>query len=203
MPSYALVSPQNVIDRIEPDTRIDPTVSTKAGWRWLTVVDQDRPALLPLQQANQVSTVNGDQVIRSWELTSPDLTTVKAHLKTRVDDDAERTRLKYITPGAGMAMTYTEKHNQACAVYDLGEAAANALTEAERNDQFPTLSASVGIEALTLYGCALLVKGRYEAFADLSAVIERTRLQGKKNISDASDAASAQAAYEAITWPSP
>jgi len=200
---YALVSPQNVIDRIEPDTRIDPTVATKAGWRWLTVVDQDRPALLPLQSANQVSTVNGDQVIRSWELSSPDLATVKTHLKTRVDDDAERTRLLYITPGAGMAMTYTEKHSQARAVDDLGEAAANAMTELDRIDQFPTLSASIGIEAATLWGCAQLVIARYEAFADLSAVIERTRLLGKKSISDASDAAAAQAAYEAITWPSP
>ena len=133
----------------------------------------------------------------------PPLEPVKASLKVRVNDDAERTRLLYITPGAGMAMTYIEKHNQACAVCDLGEVAANDLTEAERNDQFPTISASVGIEAATLWGCAQLVRARYEAFADMSAVIERTRLLGKKNISDASDAASAQAAYEAITWPSP
>lgn len=129
------------------------------------------------------------------------LDTLKPHLKNMVDMDAEAVRLKYITPGAGMAMTYQEKHAQARAVVQIGQAAANALTESEREDQFPTLSASVGIEGVTLWDCAQIVIQRYEAFADLSRVIERTRLQGKKAISDASDAASARAAYEAIAWP--
>jgi len=131
------------------------------------------------------------------------LADIKAELRARVDVNAENVRLRFITPGTGMAMTYQEKHAQARAVLNLGQIAANALTEAERNDQFPTLAASVGIEAATLYGCAELVVSRYEAFADLSNVIERQRLLGKKNIGDASDAAAAQAAYEAITWPNP
>lgn len=129
------------------------------------------------------------------------LAALKATLKTRVDADAEAVRGKYITPGYGMALTYQEKHKQAEAVDDLGEAAANALTEAERNAQFPTLSASVGIEASTLWACAQLVIDRYEVFDSLAHQIERTRLQSKKAISDASDAAAAHAAYEAITWP--
>lgn len=136
------------------------------------------------------------RVVRS----EPPVDEVKARMKARVDADAEAARLRYITPGAGMAMTYQEKHAQARAVVALGQAAANALTEIERADQFPTLAASVGVEAATLWECAALVIQRYEAFADLSAVIERTRLQGKKAISDASDAAGARAAYEAITW---
>lgn len=142
----------------------------------------------------------------TWENDPPpvepviDLAQLKAQLSRAVDDDAERVRLKYITPGAGMAMTYNEKHAQARAVDALGQTAANALTEAEREDQFPTLAASVGIEGATLWDCAALVIQRYEQFADLSRVIERTRLQGKKSISDASDVASARAAYEAITW---
>lgn len=99
-----------------------------------------------------------------------------------------------------MAMTYNEKHAQARAVDALGQTAANALTEAEREDQFPTLSASVGIEGATIWDCAQLVIQKYEQFADLSRIIERTRLQGKKSISDASDVASVRAAYEAIIW---
>lgn len=128
------------------------------------------------------------------------LSEVKAEHLAKVDEDAERVRQKYVTPGAAMAMTYQEKHAQARAVDTLGQTAANALTEAERDDQFPTLSASVGIEAATLWDCAQLVIQKYEQFADLSRVIERTRLQGKKAISDASDVASVRAAYEAITW---
>ena len=128
---------------------------------------------------------------------------VKGELKARLDDDAERIRLRYITPGSGMAMTYTEKRDQANAVHDLGEAAANALTEQQAAEQFPTLAASVGLEAATLWDCAILVIQKTEAWATLSHVIERTRLSGKKAIGDASDAAAARAAYEAITWPTP
>lgn len=130
----------------------------------------------------------------------PDLATVKGKFKARVDDDAERVRLKYLTPGSGMAMTYAEKRDQANAVHGMGQAAANALSEAERVAQFPTLAASVGLEADTLWDCAQLVIGKAEAWADLSNVIERTRLLGKKSISNASDAASSKAAYEAIVW---
>ena len=71
------------------------------------------------------------------------------------------------------------------------------------NQMFPTLSASVGIEAATLWDAALLVIARYEAWATISHSIERAKLGGKKAISDASDAAAAQAAYEAIIWPQP
>ena len=128
---------------------------------------------------------------------------MKSELRAKVDADAERVRLRYITPGAGMAMTYIEKRDQANAVHGMGQQAANALTEQERTEQFPTLAASVGLEAQTLWDCAILVIQRAEAWATLSNAIERTRFAGKKAISDASDAAAARAAYEAITWPTP
>lgn len=158
----------------------------KATWR----IDF-RPAANDQQKAAALAVV---------EAFDPDAA-LKAELKARVDDDAERVRLRYITPGVGQSMTYLEKHNQAIAVEALGETAANALSEQDRAAQFPTLAASVGIEAPTLWACAQLVILKYEAWAALSHVIERTRLLGKKSISDASDAAAAQAAYEAIAWP--
>lgn len=126
---------------------------------------------------------------------------LKAKLSAQVNADAETVRLRYITPGVGQSMTYLEKHNQAVAVEGLGEEAANALSEHDRTAQFPTLSASVGIEAATLWDCAQIVVQTYEAWAALSNQIERTRLMGKRAISLASDAAAARAAYEAITWP--
>jgi len=139
------------------------------------------------------------QVIAAFDFVAP----LKTTLKQQVDADAEAVRLRYITPGAGMAMTYIEKRDQANAVHGMGQAAANALTEQERTEQFPTLAASVGLEAQTLWDCAILVIQRVEAWATLSNAIERTRFAGKKAISDASDAAAARAAYEAITWPTP
>jgi hypothetical protein len=132
----------------------------------------------------------------------PTLSEIQRDLKASVDSDAEMAHLRFITPGAGMAMTYQEKKDQAVAVLAMGEAAANALAN-NGAAEFPTLSASVPIEAQNLYAAAQLVISRYEAWAALSRVIELARMNGKKSISDASDAVSARAAYEAITWPTP
>jgi len=128
------------------------------------------------------------------------LPSVKARLLRAVDDDAETVRLRYITPGAGMAMTYSEKFAQAQGVNAIGKDAANGLSQQEREAQFPTLSASIGLEAETLWDCAQLVLRKYAQFAALSLAIERTRLAGKKAISEASSAEASRAAYEAIKW---
>lgn len=127
----------------------------------------------------------------------------KARLSRRIDDDAEAVRLRYITPGSGMAMVYQEKFAQAQAVAQMGADAANTLAAQEREAQFPTLSASVGIEAGTLYDCAQLVLARYAVFAQASLAIERSRLAGKAAVSAAQDITAMRAAYEAITWPTP
>lgn len=150
-----------------------------------------------MDEATEVDREAGRTAMSALDVAAP----IKAELKSKVDADAERVRLRYITPGVGQSMTYLEKHNQAVAVEGLGEEAANALSEQDRTAQFPTLSASVGIEAATLWDCAQIVVQTYEAWAALSNQIERTRLMGKRAISLASDAAAARAAYEAITWP--
>jgi hypothetical protein len=129
----------------------------------------------------------------------PALAQIKETLRNHVDVAAELVRLKYITPGVGQAMTYQEKKDQAVAVVAMGEAASNTLAN-HGAAEFPTLSASVPIEAPSLYAAAQLVIARYEAWTGLSRTIELTRLNGKKAISDASNAADAKAAYEAIAW---
>lgn len=136
-------------------------------------------------------------------IVEPGIAATRQFYMSQVDVDAENVRLRYITPGSGMAMTYQEKFAQAQAVSAMGETAANSMSVEDREAQFPTLSASVGIEAATLWGAAQRVLTAYAAFAQLSLVIERARLSGKKAVSDASDAAGVRAAYEAITWPTP
>jgi hypothetical protein len=121
----------------------------------------------------------------------------------KVDSDAESARLRFITGGAGMGMTYQEKFAQAQGVSAMGEQAANAMSQEDREAQFPTLSASVGIEAPTLWDAAQLVLQKYTEFVQLSLVIERTRLAGKAAIKAASDVQGVRAAYEAIAWPTP
>jgi len=178
----------------------------------VNVVDYDAPPSTPPlgmeegHQAIQSEVAGPGWVYSSGVLIDPNaapsasLVAIKADLHKLVDDDAERVRMRYLTPGTGMSMTYAEKRDQANAVHAMGEAAANALSQADQVAQFPTLAASVGLEAPTLWACAMLVIAKSEAWATLSHAIERTRLLGKKAISDASDAASARAAYEAIEW---
>lgn len=120
-------------------------------------------------------------------------------LVQRLYADAERVRLKYLTPGAGMVLTYQEKKAQADSVIAMGQVAANALAN-HGSAEFPTLSASVPAEAANLYAAAQLVIERYQQFAALSRVIESTRLNGKNAIVAAPSDATAVAAYEAITW---
>ncbi len=175
---------------------VEALQSLRPGARW----NLNGDTLAGLEWADQQQGRPTDAEIEA-EAARLVLPTLKDQLSKRVDEDAERVRLRYITHGVGQSMTYLEKHNQAIAVEALGETAANALSEQDRAAQFPTLAASVGIEAPTLWACAQLVILQYEAWAALSHVIERTRLLGKKSISDASDAAAAQAAYEAIAWP--
>lgn len=146
-----------------------------------------------------------DEIIASGVVVAPyevPLSNRKKYLD-RVDADAEACRLRYITPGAGMALTYQEKFAQAQAVSAMGRDAANALSQSEREVQFPTLSASVGIEAPTLADAADLVLARYANFARLSLSIERIRLGGKASIQAATSDAEANAAYEAISWTLP
>lgn len=44
-----------------------------------------------------------------------DLDETRAHYLGTVDNEAERLRMQYLTPGNGQAMTYEEKHRQALA----------------------------------------------------------------------------------------
>lgn len=143
--------------------------------------------------------IEADRVLSVWHVTARDLATVKSEYAARVDDAAEAERLKYVTPGAGMAMTYQEKKDQAVAVLSLGEVAANALPN-DGVEDFPLLAASVPAEAATLYAAAQLIIARYEAWSAIGGAIEAKRLAGKKAINDAQDVSAVKAAYDAIVW---
>lgn len=160
----------------------------------------DAVAGLVWKDQQQTRPTDAEITAKAAEIALPRL---KQYLKAQVAADAEACRLKFITTGSGKAMSYLEKHNQASAVHEIGQETANALTAEQRQQQFPTLAASVGVEAATLWDCAQIILARYEAWATISYAIERAELAGKKSIGDASDAAAARAAYEAITWPSP
>ena len=124
----------------------------------------------------------------------------RAAMKKQVDHQAEEIRLKYITAGSGMAITYREKLEQAEQALSQGQAAIDALSSEEEVAAYPTLAASVGIEAQTLWECAHLVMTKYQQWAALSHSIEVVRLSAKKQLNDAVSLEAVQAAYSAIDW---
>lgn len=173
-----------------PMTLDDVPAHKRQLWRPI-VIEGDGPIQQEVIEADRV------RVVRSH----PPLDDIKRGLIARLDAKSLDVQAQYKTPG--MDMIYQEKFAQAQAVEAMGKAAANALSEAESVAQFPTLTASVGIESPTLYAAAELVLMRYAQFAQLSMIIERARLSGKKAIADAQTIDAANAAYEAVTWPTP
>ena len=144
--------------------------------------------------------ISDDSAKRVWKAQVRDLALVKQQFRDLIDDRAEDLRLKYITPGHGKAMTYREKFEQAKAVEELGEATANALSEAERIENYPTLAASVPIEAPTLWSASQLVIDKAEQWAGISYFIEIKVIQGKAEIDQANTAEDVASAFASITW---
>ncbi|MFG1402004.1 hypothetical protein [Xanthobacter sediminis] len=121
------------------------------------------------------------------------LPALKGTLCAQIDVAAEVERARYITPGAGQAMTYQAK---------AAEALALAADPAPDPAAYPLLSAEVGITAPDLAGVGAVVRGAYAAWQVIGAGIERARLAGKAAVMAAEDEASARAAA-AVEWPAP
>ncbi|MFU0503999.1 hypothetical protein [Pseudaminobacter sp. NGMCC 1.201702] len=117
---------------------------------------------------------------------------VKVALKSWIDASAEQERLKYITPGAGQAMTYQRK---------VEEARAASTEQNPDPADYPLLSASVGIDGPDLAAVAAVVLAMDAAWTQIGAAIEAVRLGTKKAIDDAAGEAAARAAVEAAVWP--
>lgn len=117
---------------------------------------------------------------------------LKAELKRWVDEKAEAERLKYITAGAGQAMTYAQKADEARLCL--------AANDPDPED-YPLLAAEIGITAPTLVGVAQVVAAANSQWLQIGAAIEAARLSGKKTISDAETEEEAQAAATAVVWP--
>jgi len=138
---------------------------------------------------------------RSVEMDTPPpdpLPQARINAKAIVDSDAETARAQWATPGAGQAMTYLHKVREADAYQAVIDAAG---TPAPAN--YPLLNAEAGIRAPDLAGAVALVQRRHGEWIAAGAQIERIRLQAKKDIDDAADAAAVRAVLNALDWPTP
>ncbi|MBY5709701.1 hypothetical protein [Rhizobium leguminosarum] len=143
----------------------------------------------------EVSEERYDEILAALNAGVPDsllLDAVKAELKAGIDKAAEEERVKYITPGAGQAMTYLHKADQA----------RRYVAAAEPVDsEYPLLAAEVGITASSIAGVAAVVIAAFENWQDIGGLIEAARLGTKKAVEIAQNEADARAAAAAVTWP--
>lgn len=128
---------------------------------------------------------------RTHGLAPENLDDLKKLLKSRIDTEAETARLRYITGGAGQAMTYQQK---------AAEAADCLSHAAPQLDDFPLLAAEVGITAETLLGVAQVVFEAHQQWRQVGATIEALRLTGKQAVDVAETITDAQSSA-AIIWP--
>ncbi|CDN52546.1 Hypothetical protein RG1141_CH01810 [Neorhizobium galegae bv. officinalis bv. officinalis str. HAMBI 1141] len=124
----------------------------------------------------------------------PALDQVKVRLKAIVDADAEIERLKYITAGAGQAMTYQQKADE-----------AREYLEEDQPDaaDYPLLTAEIGITGATIADVANVIIASFQQWQVIGGAIEAARLGTKAAIDAAETVDDAEAAANAIFWPAP
>lgn len=104
------------------------------------------------------------------------LAAFKAQRRREIDDAAELERLKYITGGAGQAMTYQRK---------VEEARRAETAQDPQPIDYPLLAASLGIDGATVAQVATLVLMMDEQWAEIGAGIEAARLGAKQAVAEA------------------
>ncbi len=121
---------------------------------------------------------------------SPDrLTEKKTRAKLRIDQAAERARLRHVTDGAAQAMVYLQKGNEADAFITAGYPAD--LTG------YPFIQAEMNASGQTKEQAADAIKTKRDAWVTLGANIEEERLGGKKNVENATDESGVNSARDA------
>ncbi|OYX14829.1 MAG: hypothetical protein B7Z15_02625 [Rhizobiales bacterium 32-66-8] len=121
------------------------------------------------------------------------LASAQARLCRAIDAAAETQRQRWITPGAGQAMTYLTKADEARRAVSAGAAADTA--------DYPLLAAEIGITAASLLEVAGAVLAAHQAWLVAGAAIEAARLACKAAVGTAADIAGAEAAAAAVVWP--
>ncbi|QCL72190.1 MULTISPECIES: hypothetical protein [Agrobacterium] len=145
---------------------------------------------LVVANADLVEKINA--LISQEEWRSQDLVTIKAGYKAAIDEAAELTRLQYITPGVGQALTYMQKADEARRYLS----ASNPV-----DSDYPLLAAEVGITAENIVRVAAVVAAAYSQWLKIGAAIEAVRLDGKAAIDAAGSENDAKAAFDAVAWP--
>ena len=121
------------------------------------------------------------------------LASAQVRLCRAIDAAAETQRQRWITPGAGQALTYLTKTDEARRAVAGGAPVEPA--------DYPLLAAEIGITAAGLLEVAAVVLAAHQAWQVAGAAIEAARLACKAAVGTAADIATAEAAAAAVEWP--
>lgn len=119
-----------------------------------------------------------------------DLAALKRELRAGIDAAAEVERSRYITPGAGQALTYQGK-----------AAEAERYIQTSGAGDYPLLAAEVGVTGETLQQVAQIVANLHAQWQMIGGAIERARLTAKAAVDAAEDEAAARGVMP--NWPAP
>ncbi len=119
--------------------------------------------------------------------TDVDLAIVRLSLAERIDTEAEQVRLRFVTGGAGQAMTYARK-----------EAEARAWT-IDSSVPTPFLDAEATATGQPLSAVAAEVVARADAWVQIGSAIEGTRM-GAKAAMEQADTLAGIVAAAAVDW---
>lgn len=122
----------------------------------------------------------------------------KGRAKEKIDADAERARLKYITPGAGQAMEYLASEQEAEQVL----AAGPGIVIPDNPALFPFLRAEASARGTTIYEAAQATAQAAALWRQVGGAIKSLRLAGKVEVM-AADTEEAVWAATNIAWPTP
>lgn len=142
MTVYALVGPDNTIDRMQ--SGIDPTVQTRAGWRWLPIDPGQPPDYVPgLETVSSVHVVYEDHVAVEWTVSRVPI----EHQRLAVKSEAQR-RIIALTGQTELIACMIKQSN--------ANMRANELTD--KRVSGGTLTAEEEAEAAALRGLATALK---------------------------------------------
>ncbi len=115
----------------------------------------------------------------------------QTRLKSNIDRIAESVRLQYITGGAGQAVAYLDKSNEAADYKAAGYPADLTV--------YPFIQAEVNATGKTNQDAADDILTERSNWIAKASAIEEERLKGKKAVDDASDETDARTARDVST----
>lgn len=148
-----------------------------------------------------------DEVIAYYCTSSKVLMDYKEDAMSKVDAEAERERLCWITGGAGQAMVYSRKSVEAAAIIIASD--TDLVDETAARTRWPLVSAAVGLTVpctgvwvTDLRSAANQVRDVESVWISAAQAIESVRLRAKNDISSSQSKQEIDSIIFSIAWPS-